>query len=144
MKRFKKILALVMCLAMSIVATTIPAFAVDQNDTTTEISPRGTRAYTARVTFTDAVLFSDTNWYGWDNHASVQIINSEGPKELYCSLQYQDPTTLKWITVSQGKISPGSGSLGGTIIGGATVRVAGRALSGVEGNCKFSLTMTHS
>lgn len=143
MKRFKKILALVMCLAMSMVATTIPAFAADQNNTNEEISPRGTVSYTARVTYTDAVLFSDTNWYSWDNHASVQIINSEGPKELYCSLQYQDPTTLQWITVDQGKISQGSGSLGGTIVGGATVRVAGRVLSGVAGNCRFSLTMTH-
>ena len=143
MKRYKRIVSLVMCLAMSIVATTVPALAVGQNNTNEKISPRGTVTYTARVTDTDAVLFTDSNWFSSDNHASVQIINSEGPKELYCSLQYQDPITLQWNTVDQGKISQGSGSLGGTIIGGATVRVAGRLLSGAAGNCTFSLTMTH-
>ena len=54
MKRYKRIVSLVMCLAMSIVATTIPAFAVNQNNTNEEISPRGTVTYTARVTGTDA------------------------------------------------------------------------------------------
>lgn len=118
MKRYKRFVSLVMCLAMSIVATTIPAFAVNQNNKNEEISPKGTVTYTARVTGTDAVLFTDSNWFSSDTHASVIIINSEGPKELYYSLQYQDPTTLQWNTVDQRRISQGEGSLGGTIIGG--------------------------
>lgn len=144
MKRYKRIVSLVMCLVMSIVATTIPAFAVNQNITSeNEISPRGTVTYTAWVTNTDAVLFTDSNWFSSDDQVTVKIVNTEGPLQVYCSLQYQNPTTLQWITVDQGPLSAGSGALAGNIIGGATVRVAGRMLSGVEGECTFSLTMTH-